>query len=127
MTIWDNIYKQFQHGGKAWASLSKGIDPRFIAFIKKEKFPIKQALDIGCGTGKYIVFLEKSGFAVDGIDSSPTAVKITQKNISSKSHAEVADMFTFCYLKEKYDLILSIATLQHGYKEQIAHVIKSIY
>ncbi len=29
MTIWDNIYKNYQKGGEAWASLSKKNHPLF--------------------------------------------------------------------------------------------------
>jgi len=33
-------------------------------------------IDIGCGNGKYLVFLKTQGFEVNGIDSSPTAVEM---------------------------------------------------
>ena len=32
MTVWDNIYKNYQKGGEAWATLSEEIHPLFSKF-----------------------------------------------------------------------------------------------
>ncbi len=37
-----------------------------------------KALDIGCGTGNYALFLAKKGFDITGVDVSKSAVKIAQ-------------------------------------------------
>ena len=127
MGNWDSIYRQYQQGGDAWASLSKGINQRFIDFINKSQFPQKKALDIGCGTGKYLVFLEELGFVVDGIDSSLTAIEMTKKVATQDSLVQQADMYEFSYPQNEYDLILSVSTLHHGKKAQVQNVIKRIY
>lgn len=127
MTNWDAIYKNYQQDGEAWATLSEGIDPRFIAFIEKNDFSIKKTFDIGCGTGKYLALLESKGFQTDGIDSSPTAVEMTKRVLSTESEIQVTDMYEFAYPKNTYDLILSVSTLHHGYKDQIAKAIRKIY
>lgn len=127
MGNWDSIYQNYQQGGDAWASLSKGINQRFIDFIKESEFAQKKALDIGCGTGKYLSFLENLGFVVDGIDSSPTAVEMTKKVASQDSHIQQADMYDFSYPQNEYGLILSVATLHHGKKAQVQNAIRRIY
>lgn len=33
MTIWDDIYKNYQKGGEAWATLSEEIHPLFKLFL----------------------------------------------------------------------------------------------
>ena len=43
-----------------------------------------KALDAGCGTGNYAVYLAGRGFEVTGIDISPSAIEIAKKNASSK-------------------------------------------
>ncbi|MEO8582092.1 MAG: class I SAM-dependent methyltransferase [Patescibacteria group bacterium] len=126
MGNWDSIYQQYQQGGDAWATLSEGIDPRFISLIATSNFSFKHALDIGCGTGKYLAFLEDNGFRVDGIDSSPTAIEMTQGIVSKQAKLQVADMYSFPYPENTYDLILSVSTLHHGRKVQIANTIQKI-
>jgi len=128
MTIWDNIYKDHQKGGQAWASLSSAIHPLFKQFLSKSKFEFKQALDIGCGVGKHALFLFGKGFKVDGIDSSPTAVKMTKDLLGEKAgRIKVADMFKFRIAKDRYDLIISFSTIHHGLKKDIQTLIDKIH
>jgi SAM-dependent methyltransferase len=127
MGNWDNIYKKYQQGGEAWATLSEGIDPRFIQLVENNNFTHKKALDIGCGTGKYLAFLENNDFNVTGIDSSPTAVEMTKKLVSPKAVIKTADMYSFKYPKNKFNLVLSISTLHHGSKSQVIKAIKAIH
>ena len=34
-------------------------------------------LDLGCGTGRHVVYLAKSGFSVFGLDHSPEGIRFT--------------------------------------------------
>jgi 2-polyprenyl-3-methyl-5-hydroxy-6-metoxy-1,4-benzoquinol methylase len=99
MGNWDTIYQQYQQGGASWATLSEGIDQRCIELIESSTFSLRKALDVGCGTGKYLAFLESKGFTVDGIDSSPTAIEMTKKIATKSSNIWQADMYEFCILK----------------------------
>jgi len=127
MTIWDDIYKNFQKGGEAWATLSEDIDPRFKDFIAKNKFKEKVVLDIGCGTGKYLKFLQVVGFKTFGVDSSETAVQMTKNLLGDESSIVCADMFNYEILENKFDLIVSLAPIHHGTKAQVKNVIERIY
>lgn len=127
MTTWDKIYKNYQKGGPAYASLGFEIYPLFKKYIKRSKFPSKSALDIGCGDGRYLDYLQRLGFKTDGIDSSPTSVKMTRKLLKDKSRIVLADMFKYKIPSGKYDFIFSINTIQHGRKEKIKKFITRIY
>lgn len=127
MGDWDSIYQNYQKGGDAWATLSEGIDQRFIELIENSNFSDKKALDIGCGTGKYLSYLENNGFIVDGIDSSPTAVEMTKKVSTKSTNIQQADMYEFSYPSNTYNLILSVSTLHHGRKSQVQNAIQQIY
>lgn len=94
-TIWDNIYKNHQNGGEAWASLSEGIHPLFKNFLKETKFDKYQVLDIGCGHGKYLKLSQAVGFKTDGIDSSETAMQIIKKNLADDSLILCEVMFAY--------------------------------
>ncbi len=127
MTTWDNIYKDFKAGGEAWATLSEDIDERFLEFVKKSAFEKKSAFDIGCGTGKYLKYLQSLGFKVAGVDSSPTAIEMTRELVGSEADVKVANMFEVDIPKSEYDLIISISTIHHGMKEDVERLIKQIH
>ena len=76
MSVWESIYKNYQNGGPAWASLKDSLHPDFLKFVEQSDFKIRSALDIGCGDGRYLMFLKQKGFSITGLDSSPTAISI---------------------------------------------------
>ena len=127
MTIWDNIYKNYQKGGDAWATLSEEIHPLFKQFLNESDFRIKHVLDIGCGTGKYLKILQSAGFTTDGIDSSETSINMTKELLGNNSNIVLANMFEFDILQNQYDLIISISTIHHGTKQQIQKLIDHIH
>jgi len=126
MTTWDKIYKDYKKGGEAWATLSEEIHPLFIQFLDKSNFKQKYVFDIGCGTGKYLQFLQKLGFKTDGIDSSETSVEMTKELLGDNSSIQMADMFNYDIEKDKYDLIISVSTIHHGKKEYVQRLISKI-
>ena len=127
MTIWDNIYKNYQKGGEAWANLSEETHPLFKQFLSQSNFELKHVLDIGCGTGKYLKLLQVGGFKTDGIDSSETSVEMTKKTLGYNSTILCVNMFEFKIPKNKYDLVISISAIHHGTKEQVQNLINRIY
>lgn len=127
MTIWDRIYKNYQKGGDAWATLLEEIHPLFKQFLDQSDFDIKHILDIGCGTGKYLKILQSAGFITDGIDSSETAIEITKKLLKDDSAILLADMFEFEITKNQYDFIISVSTIHHGTKQHIQELIDRIH
>jgi len=127
MTIWDDIYKNYQKGGEAWASLSEKIHPLFKQFLSQSNFELKYALDIGCGIGKYLKILQAGGFKTDGIDSSETAVEMTKKILNNNSKILCVNMFEFEIPKNNYDLVISINTIHHGTKQQVQNLINLIH
>jgi ubiquinone/menaquinone biosynthesis C-methylase UbiE len=86
MTIWDNIYKNYQKGGEAWATLSEEIHPLFKQFLSQSNFELKHVLDIGCGTGKYLKnFTSWWILKTDGIDFK----RKQQSKMTKKKHWEM--------------------------------------
>lgn len=45
-----------------------------------------RALDLGCGDGKNIVFLERGGWAVDGLDVSESALAGARRRLLAEGH-----------------------------------------
>jgi len=127
MTVWDKIYKDYQSGGPAWASLKEELHPAFVEFIEHADFKIKKVLDIGCGDGKYLLFLQKFGFQVTGLDSSPTAISMARTASKNSGDFIVADMFEYLYPPNTYDLVISHAALHHGLKTKVISLLVKIH
>jgi len=125
MTVWDKIYQDYKNGGEEYATLRKGLIPEFLEFIKDNEFGSKTVLDIGCGNGKYLVFLKTLGFAVHGIDSSPTAVSMTKEALGEDKNIVCANMYEYIP-SAQYDLIISIAAIHHGLKKEVRGAINHI-
>ncbi len=94
---------------------------RFIPSAKGAKI-----LDIGCGTGHFLYYLEKKGCSdFLGIDISPQQVDFCRKNVSKS--VERADALEFLTEKKNaYDAIVANDLLEHIPKEEIVHFLKLV-
>jgi 2-polyprenyl-3-methyl-5-hydroxy-6-metoxy-1,4-benzoquinol methylase len=96
-------------------------DAHFGSLVPRDKSAA--ILDIGCGNGSFVLWLEKIGFRnVFGIDISPEQI-MQGKNLGIKSIA-VADFREF--LKEHlgtYDMIFARDVLEHLDKEEILDIL----
>ncbi|MFA6391304.1 MAG: methyltransferase domain-containing protein [Patescibacteria group bacterium] len=127
MTIWNNIYSDYQKGGEAWASLKESLLPRFVTFVQNNEFNEKSAFDIGVGTGKYLAYLKNLGFAIAGIDSSEVAVEMTKKVLDSDTNVLCVNMYEYEIPENRYDFIFSISTIYHGTKKEVISLLDQIY
>jgi len=126
-SVWDQIYKDYQNGGPAWATLEGGLEPHFKKFVEQADFPKKTAFDIGYGTGQYLQYLKLKGFKVFGIDSSPTAHVIAEGNLGINIGLILGDMYEYEIPKNSYGLVLSISTIHHGTKQQVKNALEKVY
>ena len=90
-------------------------------FLTKDKNAA--ILDIGCGAGHFLHFLEKKLYVnFQGIDVSGQQVKFCKENVSSR--AETADVFTFLQNKNNYyDAITANDFLEHIPKQDIIRLL----
>jgi len=78
--------------------------------VKTEKIKPCKVIELGCGTGNYVIYLSSKGFDVTGVDISKTAIEIAINSASKKGincnfissdvlgdMAEVQDTFDFAY------------------------------
>ena len=110
---------------KQFANMKKFYDLNYGPHIPDNK-NIK-ILDMGCGTGHFIKYLEDKGYNnILGIDISKEQVEYCKKNISSN----IVQIDVFEYLKnvnEEYDLIVANDLIEHIDKEKILDFIMLVY
>jgi SAM-dependent methyltransferase len=71
----------------------------------------KRCLDIGCGDGKNLIYLENNGWTVDGVDKSKLALAGAEKrfgknNFIKKGNLILKDVVSYEYTKNFYDLVV---------------------
>lgn len=80
-------------------------------------------LDVGCGSGRNLLYLAKMGHRVLGVDHNPSALATIQDIINKESLSGVDtllhDLNEPLNLKQGYDLVLSTVTLQFLKPERI--------
>lgn len=78
--------------------------------VKTEKIKPCKVIELGCGTGNYVIYLSSKGFDATGVDISKTAIEIATNSASKKGincnfissdvlgdMTEVQDTFDFAY------------------------------
>lgn len=91
---------------------------RFDAVADDASLPYGRALELGCGTGFFLLNLMQSGVASSGsvTDLSPGMVKVALRNAENLGldvDGRVADAETIPYEDDTFDLVVGHAVLHH--------------
>jgi tellurite methyltransferase len=101
-----------------------GIDIYLFDQLLKGRFvPGMRVLDAGCGTGRNLVYLLRSGYEVFGVDESPEAVSQTRRLAAALAphlpadnfHVEAVERMSFA--NTGFDVVLSSAVLHFARDE----------
>jgi ubiquinone/menaquinone biosynthesis C-methylase UbiE len=121
---WDKIFKRY---GKIFTKPQEDI-PKIVNLFKKKG--VKRVLDLGCGSGRQVVYLAKHGFDVYGIDIAKEGIKIARnwlKEENLKVNLKVGDIYKkLPYQNNFFDAIISTQTLHHNKIEKIRKAIKEV-
>jgi SAM-dependent methyltransferase len=124
MPDWDRIFKE---RGRVFTEPHTDIDR--IAKLIKDRNGVR-VLDLGCGTGRHIVYLSKLGFDVWGFDASPMAVTMTKEWLAEENlkanlqKHQMEDVFP--YEDDFFDAVISIQVIHHNLKRDIRKTIYEI-
>jgi SAM-dependent methyltransferase len=87
----------------------------FYSAYYKERLPRDKdaaILDVGCGMGHFLYFLQKEGYTnYCGIDVSTSQVEFVRKNISRR--VQLADAFDYLSGNDLFDVIVANDVLEH--------------
>jgi SAM-dependent methyltransferase len=102
-----------------------------IELIKSEKIKPRNILDLGCGTGNYVLFFASQGYDVTGVDISPSALQIARKYVDERNldcRFIVADVLgDLSEVKHRFDFAYDWELLHHIYPDQRQHYIQNVY
>lgn len=102
---------------------------RMYERMYNDKLPLDKnirILDVGCGMGHFIYYLQKKGFMnFIGIDISPEQIDFCRNNISE--NVECIDAFAFLEKNFNFDVIVMNDVLEHFNKNKILDLLILIY
>lgn len=101
----------------------------FIVWLRDRGGVSGTVLDVGVGNGRNAVILAQAGFAVTGIDISPSAIALARHNATlHKADYEVAveDFLSLKQNQQSYDIVVDCGLFHHLRKQQWSAYIQSI-
>ncbi len=88
------------------------VDPSsFLKPLLKWLWPGATVLDIGCGSGRDLLWLKKRGFRPDGLERASKLAELARKY--SGCPVNEADFTTYDFSQKQYDALLLIGALVH--------------
>ena len=124
MPDWDDV---FAEKGKYFTTPHPDMERLANLFSEKG---VRRILDLGCGTGRHLLFLLKKGFEVYGLDGSPNGLEIaknwlTEENLSSELTCQKIEC-DFPYKNGFFDAVISIQVIHHNLMKDIVFTINEI-
>ncbi|MDZ7667297.1 MAG: methyltransferase domain-containing protein [Desulfotignum sp.] len=95
----------------------------FKMYLPKEGLRV---LEIGCGTGSNLRLYQKSGCEVNGIDLSPSMVKVATKKLGEQADIKLGDASQMPYPDNHFDLVIAMLTLHEVPKSIRAPIINEM-
>ncbi|MFA4998844.1 MAG: class I SAM-dependent methyltransferase [Candidatus Paceibacterota bacterium] len=121
---WDKIFKE---RGKYFTKPQKDI-PRIVKLFKKKG--IKKVFDLGCGSGRHIIYLAKQGFKVYGFDISEHGIKISRnwlKKEGLKANLKIGSIYKKLPYKDNFfNAVVSIRVIHHAKIKKVQKLIREI-
>lgn len=124
MPSWDHI---FQRKGRVFQT-PHGDMSRILEELYNRG--AKRILDLGCGTGRHVVYFARQGFEVFGFDTSPTAVELTKEWLANAGlNAEIRKHrmeHPFPYQDGFFDCVISVQVIHHNLIQNIIDTVDEI-
>jgi len=119
---WDNIYRE--HG-----KVQKGVWP----FLSRNLSSLKKGgkvLDLGCGTGRHLLYLAKRGYLVTGTDISVSGLDLADAHLRKNGINGVTlihgDMRKLPFADKTFDSVVSCWTLHHSILKDFGKTLREI-
>lgn len=121
MKQWNKIFKE---QGKVFTKIQEDM-PNIVKTFKKHN--VKKVLDLGCGSGRHLIYFAKKGFDIYGFDIAEDGIKIAKKWLKEKklkAKLSVGSIYKKLPYKNKFfDAIISTQVINHAKIEKIRKLI----
>ena len=118
----DNFYEK-NHQQYFYSTSS--IDPSgFLTPFGNMLKPGATILDIGCGSGRDLLWFKEQGFSPTGFEHSPSLARLVRKY--SGCPVIEGDFYSYNFLIHKFDALCFVGSLVHVPEEKLSHVLESI-
>jgi len=102
-----------------------------VELVKTEKVRPCKTIDLGCGAGNYAIYLASVGFAVTGVDYSPTAIEIAKRNAEKrgvKCTFLVVDVLSgLKEIRETFNFAYDWELLHHIFPEERKKYVENVH
>ncbi len=124
MPDWDEIFKK---RGKIFLKPHPDMERISELFTEKK---VRRVLDLGCGTGRHLIFFSKKGFDIYGLDGSPKGIEIARTWLAEEGEEIDIELGRieqrFPYEDNFFDAIISIQVIHHNFFKKILKTVKEI-
>ncbi|CAJ1342034.1 unnamed protein product [Effrenium voratum] len=94
-------------------SLERGISRQNFVTLDASRFDGADALDVGCGFGRWTAMLLRIGARVTSVDASPNAVKSTRRFNPDTHQMSLFELPTLKNFEAGFDLVICWGVLHH--------------
>ena len=124
MKQWNETFKKY---GKVFTEPQEDVEK--IAKIFK-KHGVRRVLDLGCGTGRHLVYFAQKGFDIYGYDIAEEGIKIAKgwlKEEKLKARFKIGSIYKkLPYSDDFFDAVISTNTIHHARIKKIRKAVKEI-
>jgi SAM-dependent methyltransferase len=86
-------------------------------------------LDVGCGAGRHLAWLERSGFAGHGMDSAPHGLAHARARLAREAlplRVALADMHALPFASGRFGAVIAYHVLYHGLREEVGRALDEV-
>lgn len=127
VNLWERLYVQYV---STHTKEDQVENPQVRSFGIMKLMPANpnaQVLDLGCGSGEFLLQLKKKGFkSVSGVDISEEQLALARIRGIRDVHTDDVKSF-LCHRKDTYDVITANDFLEHLDKKEVLEVLDLIY
>ncbi len=115
----------YQENYKAYVEKTFSIDPSsFLEPLARRLPPEAFILDVGCGSGRDLLWMKKQGFEVIGFERSPGLAELARE--SAGCEVIEADFETYDFSAIMVDAVMIVGALVHIPHDRFREVFKNI-
>ena len=115
----------YEKNHRTYFDTTVNIDPSgFLAPLAKRLQPGATILDIGCGSGRDLLWLTEQGFQPTGFEQSTSLAALVREH--SGREVIIGDFMTFDFSTLNFDALVLIGSIVHLSRSSVAQVLTSI-